>query len=69
VLDVSGSMEGEKLAQMKDAMVTIFDDISEKGSLLSNFFLVLDSQLGVSPPCYSDVLSAYYFVNLTASST
>jgi uncharacterized protein YegL len=34
VLDVSGSMEGEKLAQMKDAMVTIFDDISEKGSLL-----------------------------------
>ncbi len=34
VLDVSGSMEGEKLAQMKDAMVTIFDDVSEKGSLL-----------------------------------
>jgi len=30
VLDISGSMYGEKLQQTKDAMVTILDDLSEK---------------------------------------
>ncbi len=29
VLDISGSMEGEKIQQMKDAMVTILDDLNE----------------------------------------
>jgi uncharacterized protein with von Willebrand factor type A (vWA) domain len=30
VLDISGSMEGEKIQQTKDAMVTILDDLGEK---------------------------------------
>ena len=30
VLDISGSMEGEKIQQMKDAMVTILDDLNEE---------------------------------------
>merc|ERR1712038_1391374 len=30
VLDVSGSMDGEKISQLKDAMFTILDDMTEK---------------------------------------
>ena len=30
VLDVSGSMYGTKLVQLKDAMMTILDDLSEQ---------------------------------------
>ena len=33
VLDVSGSMEGEKLQQLKDAMFTILNDMSDKDFL------------------------------------
>jgi hypothetical protein len=34
VLDISGSMEGDKLAQTKDAMVTILDDLTDQVPIL-----------------------------------
>ena len=34
VLDISGSMYGEKLQQTKDAMVTIMDDLSDQVPVL-----------------------------------
>jgi len=40
VLDVSGSMDGTKMAQMKDAMFTVLDDMTEK----DHFDLITFSQ-------------------------
>jgi uncharacterized protein YegL len=43
ILDVSGSMSGEKLQQTKDAMVTIFDELTEK-----DYFTVFTFSSGVT---------------------
>jgi hypothetical protein len=43
VLDVSGSMSGEKINQLKDAMFTILDDMTDK-----DFFNIITFSTGVS---------------------